>query len=395
ATSFQEVGFEFDILTRYYDDDQREGKSMHIGSQSAKNYTASYFRDGNILYTNFTEDTKERKCFEKLPPVVRGLYAYYKVDLYHYGWLNFVMEAFKKELITKKYDYIFASYGPPVVLLAARKLSRKFNIPWIADFRDIYIDERDTAFQLIAKKLTQEWILNTSSAIVFATDGMKDYFNRNASIKLRNKENAVIYNGVVENSEGVSFNEDDADVVDEFNQLFTKHDIVCLHTGTLYKAQNISFFIDNCTRYNKANSNRVAIVFLGLSENEQLQKINAPFCYFLRKVSHNTSMFLQRLASGLILPIWQNRYTGFSGKTFEYLYSGKWILSGPNPQKDLLKFFKAAGTVLVLANYDDFSKAIEKLLIHKKWTPNPEYNSHLLFKRKYWNEQLINFIKQL
>ena len=62
--------------------------------------------------------------------------------------------------------------------------------------------------------------------------------------------------------------------------------------------------------------------------------------FFFDKVSQFTATKIQKTADFLLLSIWKNYYTGFSGKVFEYLYSGNKIILDYAPPKDLKNYLK-------------------------------------------------------
>ena len=62
--------------------------------------------------------------------------------------------------------------------------------------------------------------------------------------------------------------------------------------------------------------------------------------FFYPKVTYSTAIKIQKLADFLLLTIWKDYYTGFSGKVFEYLHSEKPIILDYNPAPDLIEFLQ-------------------------------------------------------
>ena len=353
-----EFGFTVDVITRYYDPEQQKGQSMFLGNETAKDFTEEYVRNGNILYTNFEKVNSKLSFSNKLPPVIKGLYNYLNVDVFHYGWIKYALQAFDIELSHNKYDFVIASYGPPVSMLLANKLFKKYKIPFLIDFRDSYIDERDVSFHLTMKQKVLNAMLKKSSGLIFSTDGMKDYFLSKVPQHIAAIPSCVVYNGVEEN---VSQSKVENAVSIEFDRIKRKHSMLLLHTGTLYEGQNSSFFINAVARYNEQNDQNVAIVFLGLAENKMKELPKNGFIYFLPKVDHATALFFQKSASALLLPIWDGRYTGFSGKTQEYLFSENFIITSPNPQRDLKQFLDLSSNVYISEDDNSFFKILNNI----------------------------------
>jgi hypothetical protein len=385
---FQQQGVTCDVITRYYDEEQQKGTDMHIGSHVSHGIHVPYYKEGNVIYTNFNPSNKALKVSKKIPAGLRGLYNYYKIDVYHYGWLQYVFEAFEKELKNNTYDFIIPSFGPPITLLAAKKLSEKFSIPVIADFRDIYIDERDRSGQLFLKKKVQHFLLKNTVGLNFATEGMKDYFLHHT--KLKSIPSAVTYNGTSFTDSG-TYNPKDEEVVNAFFELKKKQDVLLLYPGTLYTEQNITFFLDVLKKVNKEGTLKVGLLFLGWAENNLKADLNFDFISYLPRVAFQTSIYLQKNASALIWPVRDGYYTGFSGKLFEYIAAENIVILSPNSPQDINYFFERTKNIHAMNS----KKELEQLLcdIHDGKIKTIPMEHKEILKREYWAEQFLNFIR--
>jgi hypothetical protein len=92
------------------------------------------------------------------------------------------------------------------------------------------------------------------------------------------------------------------------------------------------------------------------------------------------------------LPVYKDRYTGWSGKTFEYLASGNLVLCSPGPQKDLLPFFKECPNVLVLNNAAELSDTLAKI---KAGIITKINCSSEKLTKEFWLEKLRLFIQNI
>jgi hypothetical protein len=387
---FQNQGVTCDVITRYYDEEQQKGTDMHIGSHGSQGINVPYYKENNIIYTNFNPSNKALRRSKKIPVGLRGLYNYYKIDVFHYGWLPYVFEAYEKELKNNTYDFIIPSYGPPITLLAAKKLSEKFNIPVIADFRDIYIDERDRSGQLFLKKKVQHFLLKNTVGLNFATQGMKDYFLHHSNLK--NIPSKVIYNGTSLSNE-VGYNMMDDQVVRAFFEHKKEYDVLLLYPGTLYSGQNISFFIDVLKKINAEQTLKVGLLFLGWAENNFKIDLNYDFISFLPRVTFQTSMYLQKNASALVWPVMDGSYTGFSGKLFEYMASENIVILSPNSPKDIDYFFERTKNIHAMNSREELEQVL--LDIYKGNIRIIPMESKEILKREFWAEQFLNFIRTI
>jgi hypothetical protein len=387
-----EAGNSVDVITRYYDEEQQKGQSMFLGCEPSKDFSQSYIKIDNVLYTNFDKRNSKLSFSERLPPIIKGIYNYTQVDVFHYGWIKYIMEGFEVEFKKNKYDYIIGSYGPPITMLAVKQLAEKYNIPYIIDFRDILIDEKDKIHHLFFKKKMQYQMLKKAAALIFSTEGMRDYFYKNANNHLRKIPSCIVYNGVEEKQSAVA-DISDGSIVAQFDNLQSKSTMLLLHTGTLYKGQNILFFINSVEEYNKQHKQNCVIVFLGLAENRIDYIPSKKFIHYLPKVKHATALYLQKRAEVLLLPIWDGRYTGFSGKTQEYLFSENFVITSPNPQKDLNEFFDISPNVYIANDYKTF-KDILFNIYSGKYIKSATANKEKLL-RSYWIKKMSSFLLEL
>ncbi|MBD3223796.1 MAG: glycosyltransferase, partial [Caldithrix sp.] len=87
------------------------------------------------------------------------------------GWKPFAVHAARKIIKNHRPSVIFSSSPPPTVHLIARKLSKRYHIPWIADFRDpwtnihYYQNRRSRLSQWIDRRLEQKVVRDSTKAI--------------------------------------------------------------------------------------------------------------------------------------------------------------------------------------------------------------------------------------
>jgi hypothetical protein len=94
-----------------------------------------------------------------------------------------------------------------------------------------------------------------------------------------------------------------------------------------------------------------------------------------------------------VLPVWNGRYTGFSGKTMEYLASGNLVFCSPEPQQDLMEFFSLSENVIVLKDQEFFKETCRKMI--RGGIKRKEIGDNSIFTRKHWIRHLSVFLKDL
>ena len=391
--SCERSGIEFDVITRKYDEEQCKGLDMFIASKAPSNFNFDYIKEGNVYYTNFDENNWFYQTSKRLPKGIRGLFNYLVNDVFHYGWFGFIIKVFEQELIGNKYDFIVSSYGPLVSLMAANRLSKKYAIPFVADFRDSFIDGSEKFPHAQLKKWQLKSILKNCFACTFASGGMQDIFYSSMNGSLKSIPSEIIYNGTELNRDD-HYSNSDKDIVERFKGIQSANDIVLLYTGTLYAGQDINFYIEAVNEFlNLYPGVKIALVFLGLPENNLPELFKYSFMHFLPRVQFKTSLFLQKSASALLSPVWLGRYTGFTGKIFEYLSSGNFVIVGPNPQKDISHFLQNFENALVCNEVDQFYKILFQIKDSKSKLKSVLRQD--LLSREHWSDQFISYLVRL
>jgi glycosyltransferase involved in cell wall biosynthesis len=107
------------------------------------------------------------------------------------GWYPFAVAGGRAALTARRCDAIFSSSFPITAHLVARRLSRDFNLPWIAEFRDPWTDalgpddSRRPAFTKLERTLVE-----TAAAVVAPSPSWGDLFRAEGARRVE-----VITNG--------------------------------------------------------------------------------------------------------------------------------------------------------------------------------------------------------
>lgn len=92
------------------------------------------------------------------------------------GWLHPAVTAGNKLLGSWRPDVIFATAPPPTTLLVADRLSRTHNVPWVAEFRDLWSDNPYYEYSSLRRWLERAWdqrVLTRASALVTVSPAWK------------------------------------------------------------------------------------------------------------------------------------------------------------------------------------------------------------------------------
>jgi len=179
-------GWQPDILT------VASGKHSNLDEGLARDISGV----SNVVRTNSLEPhfifnllagkkTTESGAIKKPPggrqSIMQTVGEYIRLNLFipdaRIGWYPFARSAGRKLLEQHKPDLIFSTAPPYTVHLVARSLSRKFGIPWVADFRDPWVE--NYAYNTVprfpwVKAINQgmeKQILRAADAVICATPG--------------------------------------------------------------------------------------------------------------------------------------------------------------------------------------------------------------------------------
>ena len=243
------------------------------------------------------------------------------------GWLPFAIKSAKKIILDNKVDLVFSSGPPHSLHFIGHSLKRNLSIPWVADFRDpwvdlfYYSDHKRLKISEKLDKIMERKILSKADKIVTATNGLK--------ILLKNKIQKnilVVYNG---------FDDDD------FIGLHKKNDhgkkIIISYIGTISRSQIPHTFFETIKEMNDSGDN-IFIHFVGdfdpflikVIDDYGLSKNVETFGY----LPHDKSIKKMLASNFLLLIIPKTRYNKLivTGKLFEYMRTGIPII-GIGPTK--------------------------------------------------------------
>ena len=252
------------------------------------------------------------------------------------GWIKFAVESASEFLSKEKVDVIISTSGPVTTHLIARKLKLKHNIPWIADFRDLWTQNPYiNKFRLIKyfEKQLERKTLYDADVIIAVT---KPWIY---TLKLlhKNKKIFCVTNG---------YDEDDfPTLLPKLTKKFT-----ITYTGQLYngKRDPLLLFkvITKLINENKIDSELIEIRFYGYEEDwikEDIKKHHLESVVnFYGFLPRNDVLEKQRESQILLLLLWPNKdEEGFCpGKVYEYVGARRPIVAigaSEHVVKDLLK----------------------------------------------------------
>lgn len=342
---------------------------------------------GSLVPTEPNENLKKSKIMFLLESCYRGLVEFPDSEN---GWYPFAVRAGAQLIRACPFDIIYASATPYTALLVAARLSRLFDIPWVAEFRDLWMDNHYRHFGPIRKTLEgllERRTLETASAFVTVSQTLADILKKKYP-----KPTEVITNGFDPDDYELGLNPDPGAPVR------------IVYTGSIYQGKrDPSPLLEAIGKLSDERVNvkvdfygeRLALVRglaekYGCRENVQIYP----------SVPYEESLRIQQKADVLLLLLWNDpREKGvFTGKVFEYMGARRPILVlGPEDNvasQTILE--RRAGTVL------NEPGAIARQLMNwiktkreKGMVPPPPADSVKGFTREEQTERLGEFLESV
>jgi len=240
------------------------------------------------------------------------------------GWYPPAVRGGRRVLRGWRPDVIFASAKPFTSLLVARRLARASGAPWVAELRDLWVDNHYRAHAPWRDALERRWegsLLRSARGVVTVTQPFADALRERWGIRAD-----VVYNG---------YEADDVAAVPRPSS--ADGPLVVLHAGNLYAGRRDASPLVRALALLGERAREVVVRFVGTG----LEGALAPALRVADElgvrdrvelapgVSYAESLRLQREADVLLLLTWNNpeeRGT-IPGKLFEYLGARRPILA--------------------------------------------------------------------
>ena len=223
-----------------------------------------------------------------------------------------------------KPDVILASSGPTTALVVAWLVSKRHQVPWVADLRDLWVDNHYYSHPEWRKKLEkrlEQKVLSSASAFITVSEPLASILRREYG-----KATRVVLNGI-----------DFDDYPPHPVVPFRKGCVQILYTGRIYEGKRDPTPLFQALKLLGPLKEKVQVAFYGDNLNsvarsarrsgvQSLVSVHAP-------VPYRESLRMQSESDVLLLLLWNHpgEKGVYTGKLFEYLGAGRPILAvGPD-----------------------------------------------------------------
>ncbi len=301
------------------------------------------------------------------------------------GWFPYAIHAGNKIIANEKFDFIYASSPTPTALIIANILSKKWGIPWIAEFRDPWADSDHYDFpefrRLIEKKLEKKILANVSG-IVSVSEPLAEYYGKHF-----HKPSISAMNGF-----------SPEDIIDIKREINYEKDLILTYTGTVHlDIEHLEPLFDGVSRLGPFKQ-QIKILFytryidgiMNLAKQFGVEKQ----IFHKDRVTYKESLQIQRNSDVLLFLI-PHQYGNLTTKIFEYIAALRPILAIGNSDTLAAEFVKSRRVGITSDNPDKIASCLRKWIKQKELLngiPDFSINKRRGLTRDEQYANILNFL---
>lgn len=297
-------------------------------------------------------------------------------------WYPFAVSAGRDLLKMEKFDALISSSGPVTCHLIARELKARYEIPWIADFRDLWTQNHYYPYgslRLMFERRLELKTLALADALVTVSEPLAE---RLMSLH-KNKRVLVIPNG---------FDPDDV------AQAPLTKEFTITYTGTLYEGKRDPALLFQAVRELIVDGTidplDIRIRFYGEAPYWLEQQVRhyqlGGIVGLHRKVPRDVALAKQRESHVLLLLSWDDpREVGvYTGKIFEYLAAKRPILALGGPGGAVAQLLRETGAGIHVRSLEDLKALLKSWYKEYKLEGEVKYKAQWEIVQKYSHREM-------
>lgn len=359
-----EYGWEPVILTAKTETKQVAEIRLDARTIETKGYTSSYGKK-----------RLSQRRYGKIRPYLKEVYKYYK-EITQYpdqekNWKPFALREAEKLLRNEKIEAMISSSLPVTSHIVAHELRKKYDIPWVADFRDLWTQNHNYSFSRLRRMIERRLelkTLSTADAMVTVSEPWAEKLGA-----LHNKEVYTITNGF------------DPDTMNIGKSVLTST-FTITYTGQIYTKQDPSkllLALTDLISHRIIDPKDVEVRFYGPEDRALEEKITEyQLSAVVRQygvVPRETSSRKQRESQLLLLLKWEDpQERGWhSGKIFEYLAARRPILATGGTQDVITDVLNETDAGLEAHTLEELKNALQKSYSEYKLKGSVSYQGNM------------------
>jgi glycosyltransferase involved in cell wall biosynthesis len=307
-------------------------------------------------------------------------------------WISPASKAVIKYLKSNNLDAMVSSGPPHSMHLIAKKIHKKTKLPWLADFRDPWVNmDNADKFQMSAWAKKKHARLERQVLKSATQVDTVSWFLSKQYEQIRGTAVHVLTNGF--------------DHVDFFGKQPVEVDeIVIGHYGTFGDDRNpIALWeaLSELVQESELWKNRIKIRLVGPTDNSVLESINSyhlsNYLEYIPYLKHNEVLNLMMQTQILLVILNQNANEEgrVTGKIFEYVATGNQVLGIGSPTSDCAKVIdnSASGKMISFTNKGRIKEALISLQIQGRLSPLNE--QVMQYSRQNLTVELVRILDEM
>ncbi len=330
AKELAKLGYDVHVLTRKWDYPVRSFKDIHLPSSDGK--SVSEIDGYKVTAVPYIPNNRDRLLTASKMAFLRKILTVKELILQNIfisscPFSNVYNEAVRivKE---EKTDLVIISGNPFIQFKFGHHLHEKFDVKWIADYRDAWTTStinhlgRSVLYKLYQRYdqyFERKWV-RTASLVTSSSDEIG-----NSISDLTGVNSKSIYNG---------FDENLFDNVQDVEPISSHFQIV--YVGTLYYGQDVTIFLNAYKRFIDQKHPKVQLLFPGLAADPiQLKRIEnemknyESFISISERLPHEEVLKIEKESHVLLHIAWKEHKGIIASKIYEYMGSGTKVLVSP------------------------------------------------------------------
>jgi glycosyltransferase involved in cell wall biosynthesis len=314
------------------------------------------------------------------------------------GWIPLAYLNAKKLISQNKVKCIYTTSGPFSSHIIGYLLKKRTNIPWVADFRDEWVDQPGLDFaSRFHKKLhfnLEEKIVKNADKIISTSSELCKMINKHYNSY---EKFTTITNG---------YDPDDFALYPKYNcELSKKDKFIVSFVGTFHTGIHPKLMIkaiNSLINEKKISKNKITIRLVGANDPGQVKILDShKICTFKNYVSHKKAIDYLFKSNLLLLLLSDKRGKAIiPGKVFEYMASERPILALVPPKGEVAKIIEDTQTGTVV-KFNDLIKIKEVFLeyyinwLYAKHIHKPNRDKVEKFNRQNLTKDLSQILNEI
>lgn len=337
------------IFTKPYNDIYEPIRKLLIKLKISKEKQQNGFRNDLIKYSPYSYKISG-KVVTYLLHLYQTMFAFPDTEKH---WEKNAIKTIEK-LLEKNLDFTLISSSPyPISHCIARHFKKKYNLKWVADFRDPWSQNHNYKmyfFRKLIDKLYEKKILKDANLITTPTRGFKQKLS-----KLHNSHIVVIPNGYLD--------------INSSQKIKRQNKILnIVYTGRIYEEkQDIMPFLNGLKLLSVQKPtifDKVLVSFYGPFSSllqSKIIELNFQKIVLQKGIQNRSKIYqIQKEADILMLFNWSTNESGIIPlKLYEYLIANRPILvTGKDFEGEISNIIKRTKTGFIVENELSFYKSI-------------------------------------